>query len=306
MTFAKNIFHGLLKVILLVAVTSPVFATTYEHSLGTVEINGVPKRVVVLGFGSLDFVDALGVTPIAMPKSLLPTTLEKYTADKYVNTGTLQEVNYETLFTLKPDLIIAEGRMAKLYPDLAAIAPIYLFQVEAKHYWESTQKHWLNLSKILGKEEKGTQLIADIQNRIDKIKQKTQRTPLKVLTAMSNGSNITSFSPSSRFSFIYDEAGFMPSTSSNVASKNHTHGNLISFEYIADAKPDVLLILDRDQAIGKASGQAQQLFNNALVNSTPAAKNGRIIYLDATAWYLAAGGYRSIKQMIFDLNNAIR
>ena len=123
---------------------------------------------------------------------------------------------------------------------------------------------------------------------------------------MSNGSNITSFSPSSRFSFIYDEAGFMPSTSSNVASKNHTHGNLISFEYIADAQPDVLLILDRDQAIGKASGQAQQLFNNALVNSTPAAKNGRIIYLDATAWYLAAGGYRSIKQMIFDLNNAIR
>lgn len=306
MTFAKNVFHGLLKVILLVVVTSPAFATTYEHSLGTVEINGVPKRVVVLGFGSLDFVDALGVTPIAMPKSLLPTTLEKYKADKYVDTGTLQEVNYETLFTLKPDLIIAEGRMAKLYPDLAAIAPTYLFQVEAKHYWESTQKHWLNLSKILGKEEKGAQLIADIQNRIDKIKQKTQRTPLKVLTAMSNGSNITSFSPTSRFSFIYDEAGFMPSTSTNVASKNHTHGNLISFEYIADAQPDVLLILDRDQAIGKASGQAQQLFNNALVNSIPAAKNGRIIYLDTTAWYLAGGGYRSIKQMILDLNNAIR
>ncbi|MBB1271309.1 siderophore ABC transporter substrate-binding protein [Psychromonas sp. SR45-3] len=306
MTFGKIFFHGLLRVILLVAVTSPAFATTYEHSLGTVEINGVPKRVVILGFGSLDFVDALGVTPIAMPKSLLPITLEKYKADKYVDTGTLQEVNYETLFTLKPDLIIAEGRMAKLYPDLAAIAPTYLFQVEAKHYWESTQKHWLNLSKILGKEEKGAQLIADIQNRIDKIKQKTQRTPLKVLTAMSNGSNITSFSPTSRFSFIYDEAGFMPSTSGNVASKNHTHGNLISFEYIADAQPDVLLILDRDQAIGKASGQAQQLFNNALVNSIPAAKNGRIIYLDTTAWYLAAGGYRSIKQMILDLNNAIR
>lgn len=302
-----KIFNKLAFTASLIALSSAsVFAKTYEHSMGTIEINNVPQRVVVLGFGSLDFVDALGVDPIAMPKNLLPETLSKYKSDKYINTGSLQEANYETLFTLKPDLIIAEGRMAKLYPDLADIAPTYMFQIDSKNYWDTTEQHWRTLGEIFDKEERAEVLISEIQTEIDALAARTKEDQPKALTVMSNGSNITMFSPISRFSFIYNEAGMQTSSSDNVASETRTHGNLISFEYIADAKPDVLLILDRDQAIGKASGQAKQLFDNSLVSSTPAAKNERITYLDPAAWYLAAGGYQSLKVMMDDLNNSIK
>ena len=118
----KKIIGLFFTCILLITSTSTI-AKTYQHSMGEIEINGVPQRVVVLGFGSLDFVDSLGVTPIAMPKKLLPEALSKYKADQFINTGSLQEVNYETLFTLKPDLIIAETRMSGLYENLSDIAP---------------------------------------------------------------------------------------------------------------------------------------------------------------------------------------
>ncbi|MEI8597413.1 ABC transporter substrate-binding protein [Vibrio sp. M60_M31a] len=65
----------------------------------------------------------------------------------------------------------------------------------------------------------------------------------------------------------------------NVKSVSGNHGNLISFEYIADAQPEVLLVLDREQAIGQSNGKAKALFDNDLVKSTPAAKNGRVMFL---------------------------
>lgn len=286
--------------------TATVSAKSYEHSLGSVEIAEVPQRVVVLGYGSLDFVDALGVTPVGLPKTLLPENLSHYDNDEITNTGSLQEANFETLFTLKPDLIIAEGRMAKIYDDLKDIAPVYMYQIDTKNYWETTQFHWNNISEIFGKQAEGAALVAEVQAKIDDLNNRNQQQPLQALTVMSNGNNITSFSPVSRFSFVYQEAGFNTSKSVNVAAKSNTHGDLISFEYIADAKPDVLLILDRDQAIGSGSGQAKQLFNNGLVNATPAAQNGNVVYLDAAAWYLSAGGYHSTQVMIDDLNRAIK
>jgi iron complex transport system substrate-binding protein len=304
--FCKNIKNLLAGAALIAFSSAPVFAKTYQHSLGSLEISEVPQRVVVLGFGSLDYLDALGVTPIGMPKSLLPENLQQYKSDEFTNTGSLQEVNYETLFTLKPDLIIAEGRMVKHYQDLKDIAPVYMYRIDSANYWATTQQHWNNLSEIFGKKAKGDELVAEVKSRIDALHSKNIEQPRKALTVMSSGSNITSFGAVSRFSFVYQEAGFTTTESVNVPAESRTHGDLISFEYIADAKPDVLLILDRDQAIGKASGKANQLFANDLVESTPASKNEHLIYLDPAAWYLSAGGYYSTKMMIENLNRAIQ
>ncbi|MEI8597414.1 ABC transporter substrate-binding protein [Vibrio sp. M60_M31a] len=138
--FGKTYLRVATSTLLLALAPIGAFAKTYQHSMGSVEINEVPKRVVVLGYGSLDYVDALGVTPIGVPKTLLPTTLEKYKGDSVENTGSVKEVNFETLFTLKPDLIIAEARMATIYKDLKDIAPTSLFEIDTKDLLENHTK----------------------------------------------------------------------------------------------------------------------------------------------------------------------
>ena len=282
-----------------------ILAKTYKHELGEITIDTVPQRVVVLGYASLDVLDALDIEPLAIPKKLLPSYLSQYKADKYTNTGSLQEVNYETLFKLKPDLIIAEARMARIYKDLSEVAPTYMFKMDNSNYWNTTKKNWATLGEIFNKQDKATQLINEVQTKISTLNKTVSEKNSKTLTVMSNGNNVSMFGPLSRFSFIYNEAGFEPSTSEKVKSTSRIHGDLISFEYIADAKPDTLLILDREQAIGKSNGKAKSLFDNELVNSTPAAKNNHIIYLDPVPWYLVSGGYQSILTMIDDLNNAV-
>ncbi|WP_423840783.1 ABC transporter substrate-binding protein [Vibrio mytili] len=300
--FGKTSLRVATGMLLLALVPIGASAKTYEHSLGSVEINDVPKRVVVLGYGSLDYIDALGITPVGLPKTLLPQTLKKYDNDSVVNTGTVKEVNFETLFNLKPDLIIAEPRVAESYDDLKQIAPTYMFQIDTGDYWQTTQKNWRTLGEIFHKQDRANQLIEQVQGQIDTLHTKVAKHAPRTLTVTNSGNNLAMFGANSRFSFVYDEAGFKPSTSQNVKATPGRHGNLISFEYIADAQPEVLLVLDREQAIGQSNGKAKALFDNALVKSTPAAKNDRVMFVDPAAWYLTAGGYQSTQTMIQDLN----
>ncbi|CAE6953409.1 Periplasmic binding protein [Vibrio sp. B1FLJ16] len=303
--FGKTSLRVATSTLLLALVPFGTMAKTYQHSMGSVEINDVPKRVVVLGYGSLDYVDALGITPVGVPKTLLPTTLEKYKGDSVINTGSVIEVSFETLFTLKPDLIIAEGRMANSYKDLKDIAPTYMFEIDTKDYWKTTQNHWRVLGDIFNKEERAEQLIADVQAQIEQLHTKVAANPPRALTVSNSGNNLAMFGPDSRFSFVYNEAGFATSSSDNVKAKAGKHGNLISFEYIADAQPEVLLVLDREQAIGRSNGKAKALFDNELIKSTPAEKNNRVMFIDPAAWYLTAGGYQSTQTMIKELNQVI-
>ncbi len=58
------------------------------------------------------------------------------------------------------------------------------------------------------------------------------------------------------------------SQGATVAPIKGTHG-IIYFWNCADAKPEVLYILDREKAIGRSEGRAPQLFDNPLVAATP-------------------------------------
>ena len=122
---------------------------------------------------------------------------------------------------------------------------------------------------------------------------------------MNNGSNLASFGADSRYSLVYDELGFKPASSQNVPTKVGRHGNLVSFEYIADAKPDVMLVLDREQAIGQSQGKAQALFDNKLVASTPAAEHKKVVFVNSSAWYLASGGIHATEIMLNDIDSIL-
>lgn len=301
----RTFFKKLTLPFVLLVSSLGVQAATYEHSLGTTEIDGVPQRVVILGQGSLDVMNKLGIKPVGLPQALLPEYLSEYKSDEYTNTGSVKEPNFETIYNLKPDLIIAEGRQTEVYKELAEIAPTYMFVIDNQDYWTTTQHHWKVLGQIFDKESEVDALIKETQQSIDHLHQEAQANPMKTLLIMNNGNKLALFGEKSRFSVVYDEFGL---TAPPAPEKKATgsHGNLISFEYIANEQPELMLILDREQAIGQSSGKAKTLFANPLVDSTPAAKNKRVIFLDPNAWYLTAGGFTATQKMIADVEKAFQ
>ena len=79
------------------------------------------------------------------------------------------------------------------------------------------------------------------------------------------------------------------------------HGQPISSEFINQTDPDILYIIDRTAVMeGKPIIDAQHLAN-PLLRQTKAWKNGKVVFVDADAWYITSASVTSLQIVIDDI-----
>ena len=83
-----------------------------------------------------------------------------------------------------------------------------------------------------------------------------------------------------------------------------SHGDAISFEFIAQTNPDWLFVIDRGAAIGAEGQSAKETLDNPLVAETTAAQKDQIVYLNAGDAYIAGGGYQALMEMLDQVDTA--
>ncbi|WP_455811327.1 siderophore ABC transporter substrate-binding protein [Pseudomonas graminis] len=278
-------------------------ALTIVHAQGNTTVPQHPQRVVILSPATLDIADALGINPIGVPQTSAnyPQHLAKYSGKEYLNAGTLFEPNFEALSNAKPDLILAGARAHDAYGKLSEIAPTLALDLDPKHFVQSLTERTEQLGAIFGKEEKAQQVIAAFNAQIADVR-KESATAGSAMMLMINGGKISAHSPGSRFGFIYDVLGFKPATAFPETGK---HGNAVSPEFIMEANPDWLFVLDRDSAIGRKEGaSAQQVLDNPLVRKTNAWKKQQVVYLDSGSLYIA-GGIQSYSNLMTQVKQVL-
>ena len=274
-----------------------------EHSLGTTEVPKNPKNVVVLDFGALDAMDALGLDVVGLPLSgTVPEYLTKYKDESvYTNVGSLKEIDLEAIHALKPDLIISGPRLSDYYEELSEIAPTVLLSVDNADYMNTFTKSMNYIGEIFDKQEEVSEKLVTFETQMKAIKEKAASKNANALIALANGDSFSVYGKGSRFGIIHNEFGIAPSDETIEVS---THGQNASFEYIVEQNPDYLFVVDRSAVTG-GEGSAPELFDNALMKNTDAYKNNRIVYLNPTVWYAAGGGFTSTQMMLDEINTAL-
>ena len=79
------------------------------------------------------------------------------------------------------------------------------------------------------------------------------------------------------------------------------HGQPISSEFIQQANPDIIYVLDRTAVMEHRPVMTAEQMANPLLRQTNAWKNGRVIFVDADAWYITAASVTSLKLVIDDV-----
>lgn len=269
---------------------------TFKHQLGETKVNKNPKKVIAFDFGALDTLDKLGIEVTGVAQKNLPSYLSKYKDSKYQNIGTLQEPDYEKISSIKPDLILISGRQQTAYPELSKLAPTLFVGVDTKNYMESFKKNMKMIGQIFGKESAVDAELTKIDQSIKEVQDKAKASGKNGLVILANDGAISAFGPGSRFGLVHDVLG-VPAVEKNLEVS--THGQSISFEFIADKNPDYLFVVDRGAAVtNSASTAAKPLVENELVKKTKAFKDNHIVYLDQNYWYLSGGGLISVTEMI--------
>ncbi|MGM0875422.1 MAG: ABC transporter substrate-binding protein [Bacillota bacterium] len=144
---------------------------TIEHAMGSTEITGTPKKVVILTNEGTEALLSMGVTPVGAVQSWLGDPwYEHITSDMegVEVVGTEAEVNVEAIAALQPDLIIGNKmRQEKIYDKLSAIAPT-VFAETLRGDWQENFKLY---AKTLNREEEGQKVIDDFEARITEFKE---------------------------------------------------------------------------------------------------------------------------------------
>jgi iron complex transport system substrate-binding protein len=288
---------GLLAATFALALPALAEDVTIATAKGDVTLPASPAKVVALDLAAIDSLTALGVSLVGVPDNLYVDYLGGVAASA-TKVGTLFEPNLETLAGLAPDLIIAGGRSASQVEALAPVATTIDMTI-----WEDlpteARARIDAYGKLFGKADKAAEMIATLDAKTAAAKAAVAGKG-NALIIQTNGPKVSAFGKGSRFGWLHTALD-LPEAHENLNPE--THGDSISFEFIAEVNPDWLIVIDRGAAVGEGAA-AQATLDNPLVAGTTAGKTGHIVYLSPAPVYIAGGGFTSMGKTLDELTAA--
>lgn len=271
---------------------------TVEHAMGTAEIKGTPKRVVILTNEGTEALLALGVKPVGAVRSWLGDPWYDHIKDQMDGVkeiGTENEPSLEAITSLKPDLIIGNKlRQEKIYEQLNAIAPT-VFSETLKGKWK---ENFMLYAKAVNKEEKGKEIMAAYDQRIEDLKAKLgDKLQMKVSIVRFLAGDVRIYHKDSFSGVILDQLGFARPESQNV---NDFAEKGVTKERIPAMDGDILFYFTHEEGDGAATKVEDEWINDPLFKNLNVAKQGKVYKVSDAIWN-AAGGVLAANYMLDDI-----
>lgn len=250
---------------------------------GTVTVPVNPEKVVALDNTTFATLRDWGVTPVALPKDLLPAEgFEDWAADESIlNIGTHREPDLEALSAIDADIILGGYRFASYTDQLTdmKIAPVVDIAANADAeggYVESLRASTTNLGKIFDRADDATALNAKLDTAIADAKSATNDE--SVFLAIVNGGKIDN--GAERIGRLLEPLNLTDVFAGEAGDIHKDSG--LSIETIAQANPDWMIVLDRDAGTSTEGASPAKAIIDAQEGfaGTTFTKNEQVIYLD--------------------------
>lgn len=284
-----------------------------SKALVDVEVPYNPERVAILDMPSLDIMDELGLGDrIVGSAKVSIESLSQYNPDTsqgaIMNLGTIKTADLEKVAACAPDVIFIGGRLASVYEDLAAIAPVVYLGVDyEKGIVESTKDNAMTIASIFGKEAEVEAKFNDFQPRIDALEKVLK--DKEVLLGMYNANALGLLGTQSQLNLLVNELGAFNLSETVGEEEKASHGEEASWETILTLNPEYMFILDRSSATQSEDGTkgVKEVVENELIKGLDVYKNDKIVYFveNANVWYTATGGIKALDIMLSDLEAAL-
>lgn len=281
------------------AMAGAVAAADISTATGTVSIETKPTRVAVFDIAAIDTLDSLGVQINGLPANLYLPELA-HLKNMAAVVGDIFQPDLEALSEFQPDLIIVGGRSSTQAAATSQIAPTIDMTMDGDDLLKQAKIRLASYGELFDKKPEAEAAAKALDAVVEKAKAAVAGKGT-ALIIMTNGPKVTAYGPGSRFGWVHSALALPPAVPDVEAA---THGEAVSFEFIADANPDWLLVLDRAAAIGAEDQNAKTTLDNELVAGTTAWKKGQVIYLPAGDFYIAAGGVQAMSRVFTAITDA--
>jgi len=278
------------------------------------ELPYAPEKIAVLDMAALDILDSLGLgDKIVGSAKVNIDYLMDYNPDSsngtIMNLGTVKTADLEKVAACEPDVIFIGGRLASIYNELSAIAPVVYLGVDyEKGVVNSTVDNAKTIASIWGKEAEVDAKMEGFQKRIDALN--AVLNGKDVLLCMYNSNAMSLMDTESQLNIIAKELGAQNLGENVGETEKATHGEEASWETIINLNPEYMFVLDRSTATGAAEEGVlgiREVIENDLIKELDVYKDEKIVYFieHAGVWYTATGGIQALDIMLADLEGAL-
>lgn len=275
---------------------------TIEHAMGTTDMEGTPKRIVVLTNEGTEALLALGIKPVGAAKSWTGDPWYKHIEKEMEgveNLGDESQINIEAVAALNPDLIIGNKmRHEKIYEQLSQIAPT-VYSNTLRGEWKPNFEFY---AKVLNKEAEGAEIIKDFDDRVESIAKlagDNLKTEVSIVRFMPGKTRIylgDTFSGT-----ILKQLGF--ARPENQRSDEFTVE--IGKERLNEADGQVMFYFTYETGNGEGSAREKEWLEDPMFMNLNAVKNGKTYKVDDAIWN-TAGGVKAANLMLDDIENLIK
>ena len=191
-------------------------------------------------------------------------------------------MDIEQVMNLNPDLIIISTVQEKMYDQLSEIAPTVMIQLEALN-WKDDVK---SFAKVFNKEDVAEKWLKAYEEKAkeagDKIKAEYGENTT-YLSFLASGGQFFIFDGAGFGSVLYEDMGL--SKPKGMPEQSNISLPVVTYEGLAAIDTDYIFLITTDE-------DYTQLESNAIWNSLPAVKEGKVVKLGASPYFNQ--GYSSI------------
>ncbi|MGI3163417.1 siderophore ABC transporter substrate-binding protein [Pseudooceanicola sp. 200-1SW] len=279
---------------LLAATAAQADPVSFETAQGAMELPAAPQTIVAYELASVDTLAALGHVPAGVPGPIYVPHIAEQAADAQT-VGTLFEPDFEAVAAMQPDLVVVGLRSLKQKDALERIAPVADMSVGPDAVTDGLAR-LAAFGALLGEEDKAAELAAQVDTKLAAARAAVEATGGNALIVLTNGPKVSAYGIGSRFGWLHSQLGW-PAAADEIDASS-SHGEAISFEFIADVNPDTLIVVDRGAAIQSGDQNGLTTLDNELVHSTTAWKEGRVLFVPAAEMYISSGGVQSLMTVL--------
>ncbi|MCR5446467.1 MAG: ABC transporter substrate-binding protein [Schwartzia sp.] len=260
-----------------------VFAEITDVNGRTVKLKKKPERIIVTSSSFLEPLHEVGGDVVARPDS--KTNMPDYAKDK-PSIGRTYNVDMEKLISYTPDLVIInKATNEKLIQPLEA-AGIPVIVAKLKSY-EDVKNGLRQFAVITGHPEKAEAFIADMDKRIEEIKNRLPKKELRVLILHSTSQGVSVQLDSSIAGSVANILGFKNVASGMKAMEDKPDAAPYSIETAVEQNPDVIFVTSMGKVDEIRASMEQTMATNPAWQSIPAVRDKKVYYLSQEHFLLS-------------------
>ncbi|WP_423446291.1 ABC transporter substrate-binding protein [Kocuria sp. KSNUG] len=260
-----------------------------EDNKGTQDVTVPPKTVVATDNRLFETLADWDVQLAAAPKKLIPETISYANDESVVDLGSHREPDLEAIAGVDPDLVVNGQRFAQHYDDIHKLVPdatmLELDPRDDQPLDSELQRQTTAMGEVFGRQEDAKAL----NEGLDKAEQRAKDAYAgqSTMGLIVSGGDMGYVVPSTGRTIgpLFDMVGLKPAL--EVSGSEDHQGDDISVEAIAKAKPELLIVMDRDAALKSEKGStpaSEVIEKSEALKDVPAVKNGNVVYLPADTY----------------------